>query len=140
MLPAAFNHLPGIEAATVVSVGRGLYRHVGLLTEPVPGSERRVLSLNPGAPSEQLREETLSEFGRGQPVTLLPPWSDLPAWMVLARARDSVLPLYSWAEFNCEHFVCHAFGVPLESPQLRQFATLAGVVAVAMLVSGAASR
>lgn len=140
MYLAAFNHLPGVVAATVVSVDRGPYRHVGLLTEALPGCERRVLSFNPGAPGEQLREETLSEFGRGQPVMLHAPWSDLPAWAVLARARYSTLPLYSWTEFNCEHFLCHAFGIPLASPQLRRLAGLAGVVAVAMLVSRVAAR
>lgn len=140
MLHAVFNHLPSIAAATVVSVDRGFYRHFGLLTEAVPGCERRVLSLNPGAPGQQLREETLSEFGRGQPVMLHAPWSDLPAWVVLARARFSTLPLYSWTEFNCEHFLCHAFGLPLVSPQLRKFAAMAGVVAVTVLLSRAAAR
>jgi hypothetical protein len=139
MLPAVFNHLPGIAAATVASVDRGLYRHVGLLTEPVPGFERRVLSLNPGPPGEQLREEALSAFRHGQPVTLLPPWSDLPAWAVLARARGSVLPSYSWTEFNCEHFLCHAFGVPLRSPQLARGLRLAGLAAAALLLTRAAA-
>lgn len=139
MLPVAFSHLPSIAAATVASVDRGPYRHLGLLTEAVSGFERRVLSLNPGEPGQQLREETLSEFGRGQPVMLHAPWSDLPAWAVLARARYSELPLYSWTEFNCEHFLCHAFGIPLVSPQLRAFAMLAGMVVASAVVFRAAA-
>jgi hypothetical protein len=139
MLRASFYHLPSIAAATVVSVDRGFYRHVGILTEVVPGHERKVLSLNPGVPGEQLREEALSEFGRGQPVMLRAPWSDLPAWVVLARARYSTLPLYSWTEFNCEHFLCHAFGIPLESPQLRRLAGLAGLTAAAILLARVAA-
>jgi hypothetical protein len=139
MFPAARSHLPTIAPATVVSVDRGLYRHVGLLTEPLPGIERRVLSLNPGGPAQQLREETLSQFGRAQPVTLLAPWSDSPWSLVLARARSSwALPQYSWTHFNCEHFLCYAFGIPLQSPQLRQLALVAAAtMATAVVVRSA---
>ncbi len=139
MTYASFSPLPSVPAATVVSVNRGLYEHVGLLTEGVPGQERRVLSLNPGAPGEQLREQPLSAFAMGQPVKLHAPWSPLPAPVVLARARGSTLPLYSWTEFNCEHFLCHAFGITQQSPQLRRFATLGAVAAVAVLVARVAA-
>jgi hypothetical protein len=36
---------------------------------------------------------------------------------------------YSWITFNCEHFVRHAHDVAVESPQLKRWATLAGVFA-----------
>ena len=118
----------------MVSVDRGLYRHFGLLTEAMPGRERRVLSLNPGAAGEQLREETLSAFARGQQVTLHEPWSNMPAVLVLARARSLPRPEYSWTRFNCEHFLCHAFGIPPLSPQLDQLGRLfaLGAIAVAL--------
>lgn len=94
-----------------------------------------MISLNPGRPDEQLREQPLSEFAAGQPVTLHAPWSNLPARLVLARARHSRLPQYSWTEFNCEHFLCHTFGIALESPQLRRFAALAAIATAAVFIA-----
>ena len=125
------NQLLAIAAGTVVSGDRGLYRHVGILTEPVPGRERHVLSLNPGT---QLIEEPLSVFGRGQPVVLQPPFSSLDRSIVLSRARSGQHPWYSWTEFNCEHFLCFAFGVPLHSPQLQRFVIVAAVTVTTMFV------
>ncbi len=139
MITADFSHLPNIPAATVVSVNRGLYEHRGLLTEAVPGQERRVISLNPGAPGEQLREQPISAFAMGQPVKFHPPWSALPAPIVLARARSSARPLYSWTDFNCEHFLCHAFGITPQSPQLRQITTLVAAAATVVLVARVAA-
>jgi hypothetical protein len=118
------NQLLAISPATVVSADRGLYRHVGLLAEPVPGRERHVVSLNPGT---GLLEEPLSVFGRGQPLVLQLALSSLHPSIVLARARSGQHRSYSWTEFNCEHFLCFAFGTPLHSPQLQRFV---GVVAL----------
>ena len=121
-----------IPCGVIASVDRGLYSHVGILAEPVPGQPRTVVSLNPGAPSTQLREETLPEFGRARVVNLLPPLSALSASFVLGRARSGQHPQYSWTEFNCEHFLCFAFGVPLESPQLRRIATISALAFLAL--------
>jgi hypothetical protein len=123
--------LLAIPSGTVVSADRGLYRHVGILTEPMLGLERHVISLDP---EMQLLEEPLSVFGRGQPVLLHPPLSTLQPSVVLARARSGDHPLYAWTEFNCEHFVCFAFGVPLSSPQLQRLAAFAALTAASLLV------
>ena len=63
------NQLPAFAAGTVVRADRGLYTHVGILAELVPGRERNVISLNPAT---QMLEEPLSVFGRGQPLVLEP--------------------------------------------------------------------
>jgi hypothetical protein len=125
------NALATLPAGIVVSTHRGLYRHVAILTEPRPGQERRVLSLNPEA---QRVEEPLSVFGGGQPVMFHAPPADTPAWIVLARARSGLHPRYSWTEFNCEHFVCFAFGVPLKSPQLQRIAAIAALMTASFLL------
>ena len=125
------NQLPAFAAGTVVRADRGLYTHVGILAELVPGRERNVISLNPAT---QMLEEPLSVFGRGQPLVLEPPLSSLHPSLVLARARSGTHPLYSWMEFNCEHFLCFAFGVELRSPQLHRFAAAALLLAASVWV------
>lgn len=116
-----------LSPGTVVSVSRGLYRHVGLLTEPTFVQERQVISLNPGAPHHQVIEESLSAFARGNPVSIVPMAMTLPSWAILGRARSGQHPQYDWAVFNCEHFARFALGHKLESPQLAlwTFAALA---------------
>lgn len=132
MLPmnATSDSLP---AGTLVSVSRGLYRHVGLLTEPTGGWERQVISLNPGQFGYQVVEEPLSTFARGKPVRAEPTRTALPDWAVLARARSGQHPAYDWLGFNCEHFARFALGQPIESPQLKFWT-------VATLVLGVAAR
>lgn len=115
MTPTAIHDLP---PGTVVSVSRGLYNHVGLLTESVFGQERHVISLNPGWPGVQVIEEPLSHFSRGKPVNALPSRTSTPAWVTLSRARSGQHPPYSWVSFNCEHFVNFALGAQIRSPQL----------------------
>ena len=117
-----------LPPATVVSVHRRLYRHFGLLTEAGVGRERCVLSFNPGPQGLQLRTETLASFCRGKTPTFELQPSDLPAAVVLARARSGSHPTYSWPHFNCEHFVRFALGLPAESPQVRAVAAIAAVV------------
>jgi len=124
-MAASLSTLP---AGTVVAVSRGLYKHVGLLTEPVVNQERHVISLNPGGPRRQVIEEPISVFARGQSVQVVPMDSALPNWSVLARARSRQHPHYSWVTFNCEHFVRFALGHKLESPQLAIWAII-GLVA-----------
>lgn len=120
------SELLAIAAGAVVGANRGLYTHVGILTEPLLGLERRVISLNPGT---QVLEEPISVFARGQPLLLQPKLSSIHPTIALTRARSGLHPSYSWTEFNCEHFLCFAFGVPLQSPQLQRFVVLAGVAA-----------
>lgn len=127
----AMSHMIALAApGTVISVGRGAYRHVGLLTEPIPGHARRVLSLNPGLLGHQVVEEDLTAFARGQKVNLDPVWGSLPGTEVLRRARSGFHPPYSWTQFNCEHFARFAHGLPLESPQLKAWALVGGLAAL----------
>lgn len=125
------NDLPRLAAGAVVAADRGLYTHVGILTEPLPGMERRVISLNP---AKQVVEEPLTVFARGQPLRIQGALSSMHPSVVLARARSGQHPRYSWTEFNCEHFLCFAFGVPLQSPQLQKWVALVGLAAVVALI------
>jgi len=121
------QHLP---AGTVVTTSRGLYSHVGLLTEETFGVERWVISLNPGPLGSQVREEPLSTFSQGKRVVALPSNFKPAPWAVLARARSGQHPPYSWVNFNCEHFASFARGVPIKSPQIAFW----GLAAAALFV------
>jgi hypothetical protein len=71
-MPIEYSWLQSYQPGTVVSVWRGFYHHVGLLAEALPGFERQVISLNPGLPGTQLREEAVSEFARGKEARASP--------------------------------------------------------------------
>ncbi|WP_124543216.1 hypothetical protein [Piscinibacter terrae] len=120
--------LESLPPATVISVNRGAYRHVGLLTELCPGQARKVISLNPGLAGSQLVEEFVSTFARNQEVTVEGLSGTLPWWQVLARARSGAHPAYSWTQFNCEHFVRFAHQLPAASPQVRAWGAIAATV------------
>lgn len=122
---------------TVVSAGRGLYRHVGLLSEVAYGRQRRVISLNPGPLGYQLVEEDLSQFARGQAVTVEPIWGTLSGEEVLRRARSGLHEPYAWSLFNCEHFVRFAHALPLESPQVKAWALMGSLAALLLVGSKA---
>lgn len=122
---------------TVVSAGRGFYRHVGLLTEVIPGYPQRVISLNPGLHGYQVIEEDLAQFARGQDVTVVPLLGGLPGEEVLRRARSGLHQPYAWTLFNCEHFVRFAHALPLESPQLKAWALLGSFAALLFVGSRA---
>lgn len=124
---SALQHL---SAGTIVTTPRGLYSHIGILTEEVFDSERWVISLNPGLPGSQVREEPLSVFSQGKPVFARPGQAPTAPWAVLARARSGRHPSYSWVTFNCEHFANFALGTPIKSPQIAFW----GLAATALFV------
>lgn len=131
-----YSWLQSYPTGTVVAVWRGLYRHVGILCEPsFYDSERCVISLNPGAPGMQLRQEAISVFARGMSVEVASLESRLHPHWVLARARSGQHPSYSLLHFNCDHFVRFAHGLPIESPQLRAWGAILAVGALVVAVS-----
>lgn len=112
-------------AGTVVRVSHGLYDHLGLLGEGAIGADRTVLAFS--AEAGGFIEQSFTEFAGGRPVTVDGYLGSLHPAVVLQRARSLQGRAYSWLTFNCEHFVHHAHGVEIHSPQLRQW-TLLGLV------------
>jgi hypothetical protein len=117
-----------LSAGTIVEVQRGLYWHVGILSEPRPWGERTVISMSPGPVGSQVREEPFSVFAPSLVVRVRTVEAGLPGWGVLARARSGRHPSYSWTAFNCEHFVNFAHGLPQKSPQVAAWGALAMLV------------
>lgn len=123
----------GAPAGTVVGTSRGVYSHVGILTQAIPGFERTVISLNPGKPGLQVLEQTVSAFCAGAPISLEKMDGPLQWTSVLLRARSGQHPPYSWLTFNCEHFVRFAHGVLPQSPQVKVLAALGALLATVAL-------
>lgn len=125
-----FTHVP--RAGTVVSVSRGIYRHVGILTGEFTGFDAGVISFS----SRGVVEETLTSFANGTTVRIEGYPGQLPPPLVVGRARGLSMPTYSWLSMNCEHFVRLAHGLPVESPQARAwFAAAIGLIMTVSLAS-----
>lgn len=122
-----------LPAGTVIRVNCGLYDHVALLSDWPVNGERGVLSFS--AQHGGLVEESISAFSARRNVTVDSYLGATPPAMVMQRARLKRGQAYSWTEFNCEHFVRYAHGVPIESPQLQKWATLGGILSVFALMS-----
>jgi hypothetical protein len=120
-----------LPAGTVVRVRHGFYEHVAMLGEHAIGGERAVVSFS--AQADGFVEEPFSIFARGQTVVIEGYLGVLPPVVVMQRARMKRGQAHSLSDFNCEHFVRHAHGVPVQSPQLRQWAFLGGVVGILAL-------
>lgn len=115
-----------LPSGTVIRVNDGLYDHVALTGDRIFNGERSVLAFS--AQANGFVEQPYSAFARGRRVTIDGYLGGLLPEVVMQRARLKRGQAYSWTNFNCEHFVRYAHGVPVESPQLRQWTFLAGVV------------
>ena len=122
-------------AGTVVRVRHGFYEHIAMLGDHAMGGERAVVAFS--AQAGGFVEEPFSAFARGRAVVIEGFLGSLPPVVVMQRARMKQGQAYSLTEFNCEHFVRYAHGVPVESPQLRQWAFLGGLVGVVALAARA---
>jgi hypothetical protein len=124
-----------LPAGTVIRVRHDWYYHVGLIGDHFLGEERSVLAFS--ADAKGFLEQPYSEFAKGRVVTVDGYPGVMPAVTVLQRARANRGRPYSWVGFNCEHFVRQAHGLPVESPQLKEWTILASIIG---LLASAAAR
>lgn len=120
-------------AGTVVRVSYGLYDHVALLGDRLIQGERSVLAFS--AKARGFTEQRFCAFADGRTVASDGFLGGLPPSSVMQRARSKQGEPYSWMDFNCEHFVRYAHGLPIESPQVRRWAIFGGAVGVLVLAS-----
>ncbi len=116
----------GLPAGTVIRVRHDWYDHVGLLSDHLIEGERGVLAFS--AQEQGFVEQAFHAFAQGRQVRIDGYPGSLPPDIVMHRAWLKRGQVYSWVNFNCEHFVHFAHGLPIESPQLRQWAFLGSVV------------
>ena len=119
ILTTGDSRITTLPVGVVVRVWVGAYFHVALMSDRTMAGERSVLSFSPQAGG--FIEQPYSAFAEGRAVTVDGYFGTLPPWIVMDRARAARWKAYSWTQFNCEHFVRHAHGVPVESPQVRQW-------------------
>ena len=131
--PQSQQDVWALPVGTVIRVSHGWYHHVALLGDGAIQGERSVLAFS--AQAGGFVEQAFSAFARGRRVTADGYLGGLPPSTVMQRARSKQRQGYSWTNFNCEHFVRYAHGIPIESPQLRQWALLGGVAGVLALAT-----
>jgi hypothetical protein len=81
-------------------------------------------------------EQSWDEFQEGQDVKLEGYPGSFPYYEVLRRARSFIGRPYNLIQFNCDHFVNDAHGLPVASDQMKRtlaIATLAGFPIVASM-------
>ena len=123
----------GLPAGTVIRVRHGWYDHVGLLGDHLIVGERSVLAFS--AKEQGFVEQAFHAFAQGRQVRVEGYPGLLPPAIVMHRARLKRGQAYSWVDFNCEHFVHYAHGLPMKSPQLRQWAFLGSVLGFLVLAA-----
>jgi hypothetical protein len=116
------------KPGTVLSVSRGLYRHVGIASNFLVEGEQGVISAS--SKFGHVVEQTLSEFADGGSVRNDGYPGTLPPAVVLMRARRCLGQRYNLLFSNCEHFARHAHGLRVASPQLIIAAWAAIVIGV----------
>ncbi len=82
-------------------------------------------------------EQPWDQFREGKQVQVEGYPGQLPYYEVLHRARSRIGSPYHVTEFNCDHLVNEAHGLPLESVQVKVTLSIA---AVAGLLLAAAAR
>lgn len=107
-----------------IQTSRLLYWHKGIATDQWLDGEQLVISCSGRAGRVVL--EPMSVFCAGMGAQEMPQLSALPREIVLHQARQLLGKPYSLMDFNCEHFLYQAFGLPPQSPQV---ATILGLVA-----------
>lgn len=125
------QHIMSLPTGTVIRVSHGWYHHVALLGDRLVSGERSVIAFS--AKDGGFVEQPYSAFSLGRQVTSDGYFGGLPSAAVMQRARLKQGTSYSWIDFNCEHFVRYAHGVQIESPQVKQWATLVSVTGFALL-------
>lgn len=122
MRPGMFWVPPGTRVSTFLFP---FYRHYGVVTESG-------LVLSCSARSGRAVEETFEVFSGGQEWRIEPLLSDLPWWVVLARARRLADRAYHVSDWNCETYVNVCFGLPPRSQQAELTIAAAGLGLIAL--------
>lgn len=126
-MPRLLYPPPAAVVWTPVRVGGLLVRHVGLVSERWAGGAPTVLHRSKRR--ELAVEERWVQFANGLVYLDRPPLPDVPATLVLGRARALLGSEWRMVTQNCEHYVAVARGEARRSGQVRSRA-LTGVAAL----------
>lgn len=116
--------LAAFAPGQAIRTSRLVYWHKGIATDQWLSGEQMVISCSGRA--GRVVVEPMSVFSAGMGAEEIPQLSAMSREIVLYRARQMLGKPYSLTDFNCEHFLYQAFGLPPQSPQV---ATLIGLVA-----------
>lgn len=125
-----FSSLLRVPAGTLISTPTHLvYRHYGIVTE-------HGMVISNSARCGGVAEETLAAFCNGKIWRIEPRPSDLPWWIVLARARSEIGRPYDLFSWNCESFYTNCYGL---RPHSHQVTVSVLIAALAVLTGISAS-
>ena len=110
-----------------------IYRHRGIVSDRWLGGMPMVICNDSRF---GVIEQTWDQFREGKQVQVEGYPGQLPYYEVLRRARSRIGSPYHVTEFNCDHLVNEAHGLPLESSQLK--VTLSIAAAAGLLLAAAA--
>ena len=118
--------LPG----TVVASSRGIYNHVGILSEQRAGS-RRVIAAS--ADHGRVVDQAIEEFAANRRLRVLGFLGSLPPMVVVTRARAMLGTKYDLFRWNCDHLVHYAHGLSPKSPQIRAAFAIGAIVVTGLI-------
>ena len=128
-----FQHAPYHQIGLVVSVDYLGFKHKGIISDRMIDGELTVISLSRAF--NGLCEEKLSAFSQGRSVTIDGFLGKLSPHAVIQRARGMIGLTYNLFSNNCEHFVRHVHGVRAESPQVKNWLIVSGILGFLALVA-----
>lgn len=123
--------MSALQPGDIISSGRGLYRHVGMVQGWNAWGEVMVIDNSPETGGVATR--TLRAFMAGSDLRVerrAHP-HHAPAW--LARARACLGRGYHLMLYNCEHFIHEVTEGTAASPQLRRAVGAGAAISVAAL-------
>lgn len=88
----------------------------------------------------QVAEEWLDEAIGTSEWRVVPLATQLPAYLVIARARSQVGRAYDFWVWNCEDLVYWARGLKQQSPQRNAVVGLVSLIGVVLVVGGIARK
>ncbi|MGH1537604.1 MAG: lecithin retinol acyltransferase family protein [Gammaproteobacteria bacterium] len=113
-------NLDTLIPGTVIAIRYTMYKHFAIVSDRICEDMPMLISLS--YRTNGVEEEPWSTVVSSHAIEKSSIQGDYPTEIVLSRARSCIIRdiKYELLNFNCEHFVRYAHGLPLKSVQVRQ--------------------
>lgn len=115
-----------------------VYRHRGIVSDQWHGGKPMVISNS--ARAGGVVEQPWDVFAENRIVRLDGVPDGVPAYHVVNRVRSCIGTRYDLFQWNCDHLVAYAQGLPLQSTQVDTTLAIAVLGTALMAIGGRASR
>lgn len=125
-----------VSLGSVVAIKCWWGEHWGIVAADLYGRPTIISNRGPkGGVTEELWSEVV---GAADWRTVTEPVTDLPAYLVIDRARSRIGSRYDFWKWNCQDLVYWTLGLPPQSPQRDAVASLLGAAGVIVFLRIAA--